>query len=142
VGTYNVFVYGTLKEGFANFGINAGLRIPGVFLTVQRYPLFIIGSYFLPWLVNQPGSGQQVLGQVFQVSEQVLRDMDVLEQIDDDGWYTRVEIQVQEIGEPNLVPIQAFVYFGAKERVCKEHVHAGPLAEFTVQHNLSYINAN
>ncbi len=140
--TYNVFVYGTLKEGFANFGINAGQRLSGVFQTVQRYPLFIIGQDFLPWLVNQPNSGQHVLGQVFQVDEQVLRNMDVLEQIDDDGWYTRAEIQVQKIGEPNPVPIRAYVYFGATERVSKEHIHASALTEFTTQHNLSYLKAS
>ena len=139
---HHVFVYGTLKEGFANFGINAGQRAPGVFQTVQPYPLFIIGQYFLPWLVNQPGSGEHVLGQVFKVNEQVLKDMDVLEQIDEAGWYSRVEIQVQQVGSPVLAPLQAFVYFGETERVSNEHVHAGPLSEFTAEHNIGYLNAN
>jgi gamma-glutamylaminecyclotransferase len=137
----HVFVYGTLKEGFANFGINAGRRVPGMFRTVQRYPLYIIGKPFLPWLVNLPGTGEHVLGQVFEVNEQVLRDMDVLEQIDEEGWYSRVEIQVQEVGAQDQSPLQAFVYFGAGERVYREHVHAGPLAEFTAQHNIGYLNA-
>lgn len=137
----HVFVYGTLKEGFANFGINAGRRVPGVFRTVQRYPLYIIGEHFLPWLVNQPGTGEHVLGQVFQVNNQVLRDMDVLEQIEEESWYSRVEIQVQEVGAQDQLPQQAFVYFGASERVHREHVHSGPLAEFTAQHNNGYLNA-
>lgn len=136
----HVFVYGTLKEGFANFGINAGRRVPGAFRTVQRYPLYIIGKLFLPWLVNQPGTGEQVLGQVFQVSEQVLRDMDVLEQIDEEGWYSRLEIQVEEIGAQNQPPLRVFVYFGASERVAREQVHAGPLTEFNVEHNAGYLN--
>jgi gamma-glutamylaminecyclotransferase len=139
---YNVFVYGTLKEGFANFGINAGQRVPGVFQTVQPYPLFIIGQSFLPWLVNQPGLGEHVLGQVFNVNEQVLKDMDVLEQIDEAGWYSRVEIQVQQVGAPVLASLQAFVYFGATERVPREYVHAGPLSEFTAELNIGYLNAN
>ena len=138
---YHVFVYGTLKEGFANSGINAGRRVPGVFRTVERYPLFIIGQPFLPWLVNQPGAGEHVLGQVFQVNEQVLNDMDRLEQIDEEGWYAREEILVQEVSAPHQPPLAAFVYFGAGERVSREHVHAGPLAEFTAQHNIGYLNA-
>lgn len=139
---HHVFVYGTLKEGFANFGTNAGRRVPGVFQTVQRFPLFIIGQYFLPWLVNQPGSGEHILGQVFEVNEQVLKDMDVLERIDEAGWYSRAEIQVQAVGMPNLAPVQAFVYFGANERLSTEHIHAGPLAEFTFEHNIGYLNTN
>jgi gamma-glutamylaminecyclotransferase len=139
---YSVFVYGTLKEGFANFGINAGQRVPGVFQTVQQYPLFIIGQYFLPWLVNQPGSGEHVLGQVFKINEQVLKDMDVLEQIDEAGWYSRGGIQVQQVGAPVLGSLQAFVYFGATERVSHEYMHAGPLTEFTAAHNIGYLNAN
>lgn len=116
--------------------------MPGTFLTAQRYPLFIIGQYFLPWLINQPGAGEHVLGQIFEVNVQVLGDMDVLEQINDDGWYSRVEIMVEKAGEPNLATVQAFVYFGAKERVSAEHLHAGPLTEFTAQHNIGYLNAN
>jgi len=138
---YHVFVYGTLKEGFANFGINAGRRIPGVFRTVQRYPLFIIGREFVPWLLSKPGVGEHVLGQMFEVDEQALKAMDQLEKIDEAGWYARLEIQVQEVDTPNQQPLSAFVYFGASERIAREQVHAGPLAEFTAQHNLGYLNA-
>jgi gamma-glutamylaminecyclotransferase len=138
---HHVFVYGTLKQGFANFHINAGQRIPGNFRTVQRYPLLIIAQAFLPWLLNQPGSGEQVLGQVFQVNDQVLKEMDQLEQVDEDGWYTRSEIWVQRMDAPNYSPVSAFVYFGADQRVAGELVHAGPLAEFTAEHNLGYLNA-
>ena len=137
----HVFVYGTLKEGFAKFGVNAGRRVPGIFRTVQRYPLYIIGESFLPWLVNRTGTGEYVLGQVFQVGEQVLRDMAELEQIDEKGWYSRVEIQGEEIGVGNRLPLRAFVYFGAGERMSIEHVHAGPLVEFTSEHNTRYLNA-
>lgn len=138
---HHVFVYGTLKEGFANFGINAGTRVPGVFRTVQSYPLYIMGEAFLPWLVNQPGRGEHVIGQVFQVNEQVLRDMDALEQIDEDGWYARIEIEVQEVSLQDAQPVRAFVYFGSSERLSREPVHAGPLAQFTSEHNTDYVNA-
>ncbi len=138
---FHVFVYGTLKEGFANFGINAGRRVPGAFCTVERYPLLIIGKAYLPWLVNEPGAGERVLGQLFEVDAQVLKDMDQLEQVDEAGWYERAEIQVEDLGAPSPQPVTAFVYFGASERVSREHVHAGPLAEFTARHNLGYLGA-
>lgn len=138
---HHIFVYGTLKEGFANFGVNAGRRVPGTFRTLERYPLFIIGQAFLPWLVSQAGAGEHVLGQVFQVDDQVLRDMDRLEQIDEEGWYSRVVIRVQEVGSESRQALNAFVYFGAGGRVAQEPVHAGPLAEFTAEHNLGYLRA-
>ncbi len=40
-----VFVYGTLKESFANVHVNAGRRVPGDFETVERFPLYVIGEY-------------------------------------------------------------------------------------------------
>lgn len=135
---HQVFVYGTLKEGFANFGINAGRRVPGVFRTAQRYPLYIVGAIQVPWLVNQPGHGEQVLGQVFEIDDAVLADMDRLERVDEPGWYTRATIEVQAVDQPGAAPRRVFVYFGAAERVATDTVHAGPLGEFTAEHNRRY----
>lgn len=135
---HHVFVYGTLKEGFANFGINAGRRVPGTFRTALRYPLYIVGAIQVPWLVNQPGSGEQVLGQVFEIDDAVLADMDRLERVDEPGWYTRTPIEVQAIDQADAAPRQVFVYFGAAERVAADTVHAGPLSEFTAEHNGRY----
>ena len=141
---HKVFVYGTLKEGFANFGINAGRRLPGEFRTAERYPLYIVTEFFIPWLVNQPGAGERVIGQLFEVDDATLREMDRLEQIDEEGWYTREEIRVHPhpVGAepPNDTDsgIRAFVYFGSSARLASDVVHAGPLAEFTAQQNLLY----
>jgi gamma-glutamylaminecyclotransferase len=135
---HKVFVYGTLKEGFANFGINAGRRIPGEYRTAERYPLHIVTGYFIPWLVNRPGLGERVIGQLFEVDEPTLREMDRLEQIDEPGWYTREEIRVHPLGDERGEGIVAFVYFGAAERLQTDVVHAGPLEAFTAEHNRRY----
>lgn len=135
---HKVFVYGTLKEGFANFGINAGRRMAGEFRTVERYPLHIVTEFHIPWLVNRPGAGEHVTGQLFEVDDDTLRDMDRLEQVDEDGWYTRVEIRVKPVGADAAEAIAAFVYFGASGRLSTDVVHAGPLPEFTLQQNARY----
>jgi gamma-glutamylaminecyclotransferase len=135
---HQVFVYGTLKEGFANFGINAGRRVPGVFRTVEKYPLYIVGAIQVPWLVNEPGRGEHVIGQVFEIDDPVLADMDRLERVDEPGWYTRVTIEVHAVEMPEAASRRVFVYFGAAERVATDTVHAGPLAEFTAEHNSRY----
>ena len=132
---HKVFVYGTLKEGFANFGINTGRRIPGDYRTAERYPLHIVTEYHIPWLVNRPGSGERVTGQLFEVDDNTLREMDRLEQIDEDGWYARELIRVFPVGDDAGSGIEAFVYFGAASRLASDVVHAGPLAEFTAEQN-------
>src|SRR2546425_4132829 len=73
--SHHVFVFGTLKEGFPNFTVNKGLRVAGEFATVQRLPLYLVGERHSPWLINAPGQGHQVVGQVFQVNGVVLEEM-------------------------------------------------------------------
>ena len=36
--SHRIFVYGTLKQGFRNFHINRGTRLPGEFITEQAFP--------------------------------------------------------------------------------------------------------
>ena len=54
-----VFVFGTLKEGYPNFATNRGRRIPGDFVTRERYPLYLMGERFSPWLVSSPAKGSE-----------------------------------------------------------------------------------
>lgn len=133
-----VFVYGTLKAGFPNFHVNTGVQVPGDFVTVERFPLHVIGDIHVPWLVNRPGEGEHVRGQVFEVGAETLAGMDVLEQIDEPGWYTRAEIAVRPHADPAAVPLRVYVYFGDAARLTREPVHLGPLAEYTVAHSRSY----
>ena len=145
-----IFTYGTLKQGYPNFHVNRGQRVPGVFVTTEAYPLWIIGATHLPWLVNQAGSGHAVAGELYRVDAAGLAAMDVLEQIDEPGWYERVRISVRPQGDINRngnrdgdsdsdrEAIPTWVYFGTAGRVAQETVHAGPLAEYTLQHALSY----
>ena len=39
-----LFVYGSLKEGFPNFHVNQGRRVPGEFRTVRPHPLYLVGG--------------------------------------------------------------------------------------------------
>ena len=66
-----VFVFGTLKEGFPNFGVNRGARVPGEFRTCAAYPLYLVGERHSPWLVEAPHTGFRVTGQVFRVARAV-----------------------------------------------------------------------
>ncbi len=132
---HRVFVFGTLKQGYCNFHINRGRRVGGDFVTVERYPLYILGEENLPWLVPEAGQGHAVVGQVFEVDDNTLAAMDQLERVDEPLWYRRVTIAVRpressESSESSDI-ITASVYFGNVERLALQAVHAGPVPEYT-----------
>jgi gamma-glutamylaminecyclotransferase len=133
-----IFVYGTLKQGFCNFGVNAGRRLPGVFETVERFPLYVIGAPGLPWLVDTAGEGHRVAGQLFDVDDADLPRMDALERIDQPGWYARSVLQVVPAGGSSLAALEAEAYFGCRSRLAIETVRLGPLAEYTLAHQALY----
>jgi gamma-glutamylaminecyclotransferase len=133
---HRVFVFGTLKEGFPNFHINDGRRIGTTFTTVERYPLYLIGDRCSPWLVDSPGSGERVIGQVFEVDDFVLQAMDRLERVGQFDGYKRRTIQVcaGAVEKPMVV----HVYFKEPKEVCESEVRDGPLAEYTLMHAKHY----
>jgi gamma-glutamylaminecyclotransferase len=138
--SHQVFVYGTLKQGFRNFHINHGRRVPGEFVTVQPHVLLIVGDYWLPWLLEEsransgPREGLRVVGQIYEVDEAGLAAMDKLEQIDEDGWYQRKRVEVKPRGDDDAPALLPWVYFGSREGLARERKHLGPVAEFTEAH--------
>jgi len=93
-----LFVYGSLKEGFPNHHVNRGRRVPGVFRTVQPYPLYLADGV-LPCLLARPGAGLRVQGQLFEVAEDDLAAMDALERVGEPGGYARITIEVEPAGD-------------------------------------------
>ena len=127
-----IFVFGTLKQGFRNFHINRGRRLGGDVVTVQPHPLYVIGPLCLPWLLDRPGQGQPVVGQLFEVDEATLAAMDQLERVDDPQWYVRRRIAV--LPHPGGgEPLQAWVYFGGEPGFAGAVQHVGPVAEYTLE---------
>ena len=128
-----LFVFGTLKQGFCNFPVNPGRRLGGDWLTTQAFPLYINGPYCLPWLLDRPGEGVLVRGQLFEVDEAQLSELDRFEQVDEPLWYQRKRITVRPQGaSPGSVSAEAWVYFGGEAGFAGAVQHAGPLAEYTL----------
>ncbi|KAJ4886289.1 putative gamma-glutamylcyclotransferase [Raphanus sativus] len=79
-----VFSYGTLKRGFSNHVLMQDLirsgdaSFKGVYQTLDMYPL-VCGPYRVPFLLNKPGSGQRVTGELYAVSPRGLSRLDELE---------------------------------------------------------------
>ncbi len=127
-----IFVFGTLKQGFENHHVNRGERIGARFVSVAPYPLYIVGARCFPWLLDRPGQGIPVVGEVYRADAQALAEMDGLERIDTPGWYERRRLLVRPEGGGEA--IEAWVYFGSEAGFAGEPVQLGPLAEYLLEH--------
>ena len=128
-----LFVYGSLKEGFPNFHVNRGRRIAGHFVTAVPYPFYLVDGG-LPCLLNQPGLGLAVQGQVFEVDSAALAAMDRLERVGLPGGYRRVRVEVLQRHEPGASPIEAHAYVQQPDKLQGPGPLLGPLAEYTLEH--------
>ena len=136
--SFLVFVFGTLKQGFPNFATNKGTRVAGSFITVERYPLYLVGERFSPWLVDEAGEGHRVVGQVFEVDQATLDAMDVLERVAQPDGYRRLTVAVEALeGEPGArLTVQA--YLKPREHFDRADARLGPLHEYTEAHAALY----
>lgn len=136
--TERVFVFGTLKEGFPNFHKNAGNRLPGDFATAQRLPLYLVGERHSAWLVDRPGEGHFVRGQIFEVDAEALRIMDMLERVDEPDGYKRRKLHVVPAEVPDGPALEVFAYLKEPGQLAGATVRLGPLAEYTLEHAALY----
>lgn len=134
-----VFVFGTLKEGFPNFHANRGQRVPGVFQTLECWPLYLVGVRCSPWLLDRRGAGMRVRGQLFSVDGVALARMDRLERTSEPDGYRRVTLQVVPSDQPGEArPCTAFAYLKAAQDMERETACVGPLDEYTPEHAARY----
>ena len=131
-----VFVFGTLKEGFPNFATNRGVRVGGVFVTRENYPLYVVGERHTPWLMDQPGAGVPVAGELFRVDAESLEVMDQLERVTQPDGYRRVLIEVQ--CAETAATHQAHAYLKEPSQLVRPEIRAGPLNAYTMQHAALY----
>ena len=132
-----IFVFGTLKQGFPNFGFNTGTRVEGEFVTQEAYPLYLVGERHVPWMIDTPGTGHEVVGQVFEVDVPALAAMDALERVSEADGYRRILVGVRR--RDGVSPVrQAFAYMKPAEQLDPMQVQVGPLAEYTLEHAKKY----
>lgn len=91
-----VFVYGTLKRGGKNHHFfeeagNGSAKYLCRAVTPERYPLVIGTRYNIPFMLNQPGKGPYVLGEIFEVDNKMLETLDKLEDVAG-GYYSREKL--------------------------------------------------
>lgn len=113
-----VFVYGSLKRGYALHPLLAGQKFAGTAATFPDYRLFDLGEY--PGLIEvDPGSGQEIAGEVYHVRLDCLARLDDAEGVAE-GLYVRRPIRVAartEVGDAEQIAaalprVDAWFYLG------------------------------
>ncbi|KAJ9173855.1 hypothetical protein P3X46_016948 [Hevea brasiliensis] len=144
-----IFTYGTLKRDFPNYTLIQDLILQndaaylGTCITHQPYPL-VIGPYGIPYLINLPGAGHLVNGELYCVSIRGLARLDELEGTND-GHYERLPIQVtkkENDGEGNgIVLLEAEAYYAHRnfsERLWEKRRGVG-LSEYSQRNAEEYV---
>ncbi|XP_043927172.1 gamma-glutamylaminecyclotransferase isoform X2 [Protopterus annectens] len=119
-----IFIYGTLKKGQPNYyrmtdGSKGKAEYCGKGYTLEKYPLVIAGEYNIPFLLNVPGLGHHITGEIYSVNSQMLQYLDEFEGCPD--WYQRTPVRITVVewegknnppeGSPAVNSIQeCFVY--------------------------------
>lgn len=110
-----IFVYGTLKRGQPNHyrmldGANGEARFLTSARTVRKFPLVIAGPHNVPFLLDAPGQGHHIQGELYSVDERMLAFLDDFERVP--TWYQRVpvELQVEKSEGATATTTEAFVY--------------------------------
>lgn len=109
-----IFVYGTLKRGQPNHyrmldSANGQASFLSSARTLHKFPLIISGPYNVPFLLDAPGRGHRIQGELYSVDERMLAFLDDFEKVP--TWYQRVpvELQVDKSGGDSATT-EAFVY--------------------------------
>ncbi|KFK37739.1 hypothetical protein AALP_AA3G023200 [Arabis alpina] len=138
-----VFTYGTLKRGFSNHVLMQDLirsgdaSFKGVYQTLEKFPL-VCGPYKVPFLLNKPGSGHHVTGELYSVSPKGLSRLDELEGISR-GHYVRQQIR---IGGEDLVEtevVEAYYAHKSYEEELWERNRKRSFGAYTENEAIGYV---
>lgn len=96
-----VFVYGTLKKGQPNYyrmfdRSNGKTEFLASACTTQKYPLVIATKHNIPFLLNIPGQGHRVQGEIYKVDDQMLKFLDAFEGVPTMYQRTLAKLEVKE----------------------------------------------
>ena len=92
-----VFFYGTLKRGEPNhFHLDAlNVTFVGEATTVNKWPLIVATDYNIPFLLNKPGHGRHVRGELCLVDKAAKEWLDEFEGVQD-NIYSVLPVEVRD----------------------------------------------
>ena len=132
-----VFVYGTLKRGFPNYpAYMHAAQFVGICRTAEKYPLVLNGDRHVPCMLDTPGKGSAVSGELYRVDGAGLQRLDDLEAVGRPGGYERRIIEVLMDGGTEPRRRRALAYLMKPENVFD--VRSAWLSEYTLEDALKY----
>jgi gamma-glutamylaminecyclotransferase len=129
-----LFVYGSLKQGFPNERVNTGRRVAGQYRTHEHYRMYLLGEGEVPCIVAPPGTGHQVVGELYEVNAEDVARMDRLERIGEPTGYERVELVVERFDTQPTQLLLAGAYLKHEHAVPASVQRVGPLVEYRQEH--------
>lgn len=133
---HRIFVFGTLKEGFPNFSVNNGTRVVGSYVTKPKYELYLVGPRFTPWIIPDQGNGMPIAGEVYEVDDKGLAQMDELERINYPDGYQRATIDI--VNNDNQQEQSVFIYVKQAAQLDRTEIQAGPLPLYSLADAAKY----
>lgn len=142
-----VFVYGTLKKGFANHylmqdGRNGMARFITIGHTKDVFPLVVGTDASIPFMLPVKNQGKQVHGEIYEVDKNVLSKLDDLE--DHPTWYKRSKCDIVTtkgttgIQEGDIVPCFAYFLTDFKASFLSQDF----LNEYTLECHQAYLESD
>eukprot|EP00931_Biecheleriopsis_adriatica_P121198 TRINITY_DN96292_c0_g1_i1.p1 TRINITY_DN96292_c0_g1~~TRINITY_DN96292_c0_g1_i1.p1 ORF type:complete len:322 (-),score=53.29 TRINITY_DN96292_c0_g1_i1:292-1257(-) len=141
--SHTVFVYGTLKRGFTNYLRYLGVAerhgkalFVGGAETREAFPMVIRPKHIPPpsagpVLMDRPGVGHRIQGEVFQLDDNTLEALDILEGVRNGFYYKRkVDVRLESDGERSC----DVYFFPAKEELLALPYHPS----YTEEHHSMY----
>lgn len=116
IGEYNHYLLQRKENGVANFVQNA--------VTREKLPLVVPQYYTYPFLLNKPGTGNYVSGEIFEVDERMLQ---VLDRLESEGYLYDREVMTFNTLNRNET-IDAFVY--VLNRYPEKYLNLTMISEF------------
>ena len=113
-----VFVYGTLKKEFPNHRrYMKSARLIGKYQTLEKYPLVLFGDRYVPGMLNSPGEGHHVEGELYEMNDECLARIDFLEGTHEPDGYRRQLIAVNSVDHVEPDRVRAHVYLLDPRRI-------------------------
>jgi gamma-glutamylaminecyclotransferase len=103
-----VFVYGSLKKGKKLHSYLKNSKFLGCATTCEKYPMILSKEGWYPYLIEKPGIGYKIKGEVYKITPNTLKLLDKIEEAP--RYYYRKQICVKING----LSKKAWVYFVKK----------------------------
>ena len=100
--------------------------------------MYLLGEGEVPCILSPPGSGYQVVGELYEVNDNDLARMDRLERIGEPQGYERIVVAVERFDSESIEQDMALVYLKQEPAIPPATQRIGPLAEYKQEHTVRF----